>query len=646
MERNIGTMKQIGFKASALALAAALTLTGCGAAGAQDGGASVEGLRDYVTYELSANEMDKFFILNANTATNNQVLSNLYDGLLEVDPNGALVPCLAESWGSEDDGKTWTFTLREGATWVDINGEVQADVVAQDFITGLEWVLNYYKNGSTNTSMPIDLIEGAGDYYEYTKSLTEEEALALDNSKFLELVGIEAPDERTVVYTCTAPTPYFASVSAYVCLYPLSQALEDQIGAANLLSAGREDLWYNGAYLLTEFVQGNEKVFTPNPHYWDTECTRFDSVTVKMVESQDNAYLLYQSGEIDNVTLTESQLSTILSSEDNEYYDYVVETRPTKFSYSIHFNFDKHTEDGSTDDNWNTAVANTAFRKAWYYGLDLLPYLSRVNAVNPLHCENNAYSMKGLVSLSDGTDYVDLVLEKLDLPASDGETLARLDSSLAQQYKEQAIQELTALGVTFPVEADYYIAGGNQTALDSATVLKQAIEDSLGTDFVTVNIKEYISSQSAEVATPRLHSFTFGGWGADYGDPQNYLGQEVLGSDDAYYANTYSNANEVTDGELAEILQTFTQLVADADAVTGDLDERYDAYAEAEVYLIENAIVIPAYYDIQWELTHVNDYTKEYAMFGCQNFKYKNWETSATAYTTEQYQAFSAEAGK
>lgn len=639
-------MKQIGFKASALALAAALTLTGCGAAGTQDSETSGEGLRDYVTYELSANEMDKFFILNANTATNNQVLSNLYDGLLEVDSNGALVPCLAESWGSEDDGKTWTFTLREGATWVDINGEVQADVVAQDFITGLEWVLNYYKNGSTNTSMPIDLIEGAGDYYEYTKSLTEEEALALDNSKFLELVGIEAPDERTVVYTCTAPTPYFASVSAYVCLYPLSQALEDQIGAANLLSAGREDLWYNGAYLLTEFVQGNEKVFTPNPHYWDTECTRFDSVTVKMVESQDNAYLLYQSGEIDNVTLTESQLSTILSSEDNEYYDYVVETRPTKFSYSIHFNFDKHTEDGSTDDNWNTAVANTAFRKAWYYGLDLLPYLSRVNAVNPLHCENNAYSMKGLVSLSDGTDYVDLVLEKLDLPASDGETLARLDSSLAQQYKEQAIQELTALGVTFPVEADYYIAGGNQTALDSATVLKQTIEDSLGTDFVTVNIKEYVNSQSAEVATPRLHSFIFGGWGADYGDPQNYLGQEVLGSDDAYYANTYSNANEVTDGELAEILQTFTQLVADADAVTGDLDERYDAYAQAEVYLIENAIVIPAYYDIQWELTHVNDYTKEYAMFGCQNFKYKNWETSATAYTTEQYQAFSAEAGK
>jgi oligopeptide transport system substrate-binding protein len=254
--------------------------------------------------------------------------------------------------------------------------------------------------------------------------------------------------------------------------------------------------------------------------------------------------------------------------------------------------------------------------------------------------------MKGLVKLSDGTDYVEVVEEKLGVAETNGETPVRLDADKAQEYKQQAIEELTAEGVTFPVEADFYVASGNQTQLDNATVLKQAISDSLGDDFVVLNIKTYVSNQRTEVAQPRLHSFTFGGWGADYGDPQNYLWQETYGTDGAYYSNTYSNINDATDEELIRTYQEFTELVEAANAIVDDSDARYNAYAEAEAYFLENALTIPAYYDVQWQLTHINDYTKMYAMFGCQNFKYKNWETSVDAYTTEQYEAFASESAQ
>ena len=140
----------------------------------------------------------------------------------------------------------------------------------------------------------------------------------------------------------------------------------------------------------TEYIQQNTKTLTKNPLYWDTEAKLFDSVTVKMVESVDTAYQLYTTGELDHVVLSESNLTTIYNNESDPLHDQLVEKRPTKFSYQFHFNYDKHNDDQSEDTNWNTAIANEAFRKCWYYGLDLGSYYKRTNAINPYKCYNNA----------------------------------------------------------------------------------------------------------------------------------------------------------------------------------------------------------------------------------------------------------------
>ena len=76
--------------------------------------------------------------------------------------------------------------------------------------------------------MPIEMIKGAKEYYEYTKTLSEEEAKALtagEGSKFREMVGLETPDDYTVIYHCITEKPYFDSLASYVCLYPMSQAM-------------------------------------------------------------------------------------------------------------------------------------------------------------------------------------------------------------------------------------------------------------------------------------------------------------------------------------------------------------------------------------------------------------------------------------
>ena len=663
-------MKKTVSRLLALALTAALVLTGCGGGttteepadtsentGTTESTETTEGetaesnepgeneITDLVIPKTLTRELETFNWLYSQRAEDSENLTQLVDGLLESNPEGTLQPGIAEEWGSEDGGKTWTFKLREGVKWVDVNGNEKAECNAWDFATGLEWVLNFYKNDSTNTSMPFEMIEGAEEYYEYTKTLSEEEAFALtagEGSKFFEMVGMEIPDDYTIIYTCITEKPYFDTLAAYQSLYPMAQGMIDELGGVDAVQAmNNENMWYNGPYTMTSYIQGNEKVFTKNPLYWDTECKLFNTVTFKMVESSDVAFQLYQAGDLDYVDLTESALTTIARDPNNEYYDYLVPAVPSKYSYQFHFNYNKNNEDGTKDTNWNTAIANEAFRKSWYYGLNLSEYFKRSNAIDPFSCENNFYTMPGLVYTSDGTEYTELVREVMGLKESDGVTPARVDAAQAEQYKQQAIEELTALGVTFPIEADYYISASSQTALDSANVLAQAFSDGLGDDYVKLNICTFISSTTNEVVVPHLHSFVINGWGADYGDPQNYLGQECYGNPNAYYSENYSYINEITEpddtnADLIAAYQEYTSMVEAADAITTDLDARYQAYAEAEAYMLDHVFVLPCNYSIGWCLSKVDNDSKIYAMYGSQNEKMKNWDTHVDGYTSEE----------
>ena len=592
-------------------------------------------LTDINTWELASSEIQSFCYQHTQVATDLRVLANCLENLLTSDIHGNRIPNLAETVDS-GDGSVWTFTLHDGINWVNQQGEIMAPVVAEDWLWGLEFTLNYAKNEGINTSMPSVMIKGAADYYKYTKELAQTEgveaAKALGLEKFKEMVGVSAPDDKTIIYELLAKLPYFDSIVAGNSTSPISGKLLEQLGPDGYLAVMPDTMWYNGAYTITEYVAGNSKTLTKNPNYWNKDAQVFNSVTWHMVESQEAAFQLFTTGEVDYTTLTASQLSTIYNNPSNEWYPYLVEARPTAFSYSFHFCYAKLNEDGTPDVNWNTAIANAAFRKAMYYGLDLTDYLALNNFVNPLSCENYVYTANNVVSNSAGRDYTMMVLDELGM-TYDRETYNRFDPEKAAAYKAQAIEELTAQGVTFPVVMDYYVQGSNQTKVDEANVLKQIFADFLGEDFITFNIKSYVSSLAQEVRNPRLAAVYINGWGADFNDPVNFLGQETIGDDNAWYSMYYSNANDITDPELIAIYQTFTDMVNEGAAIVTDNDARYAAFAKAEAYFVENALTIPLKIDISWKLTTWNDYTHPTSRF-------TNMDTKMEAYTTEEYATF------
>ncbi|MBR2605102.1 MAG: hypothetical protein IKE11_05345 [Clostridia bacterium] len=633
-------------KLLSLVLVLALLATVCVSA------ASADELKNLNTYETQARELETWNIHYSQAAADLNVLCNLIDGLLTNDNHGNLKLNAAKSYESPDGGKTWVFILNEGMTWFNKDGEVQADVKASDWATGLEWVLNYAKNDSYNVSMPAEMIVGANDYYEYTKALTESDgadavkALTADEgSKFAEMVGIAVDDEAgTITYTLVDQLPYFPSVATYNCLYPLSAELIEEVGVDGYRDITWEDMWYSGAYTVTYFENQNQKVLTKSPNYWnDANCKRFDTVTIKMVESVAVAFQLFKNGELDHVSLDQATLQGIYNeTSDAELKANLVEARPTKYSYQIHLVYSKNLEDGETPDtNWNTAVANENFRKSLYYGLDLTNYFARTNAINPLSCQNFCYTGNGVSFTSDGTDYTALVRQELGLDY-DYTKYARYDAEKAAEYKAKAIEELTAKGVTFPVTVDYYISGSSDVAAQTAKVLENVFAEGLGSDYVVLKTNTYISSLANEVRKPRKASFFINGWGADFADPINFLGQETYNDPQAYYSNAYSNCNDNDDPDLIAAYQEFTDLVVAAKAITNDMDARYAAFAKAEACMLNHALVIPCSYEVGWELTKINDYTKVYSMYGMQAYRYVDWETSDTPYTTEQMAALAA----
>ncbi len=602
--------------------------------------ASADEIKNFKDYQTQTNEMETFCYHYSQAAVDLNVLSNCYEHLLTNDAVGALVPAAAKSYSSPDGGQTWIFELNEDITWVDYTGEYMADCVAEDWATGLEWVLNYHKNQSANTSMPIEMIKGAKEYYEYTKTLTEEEGKALGLDKFYEMVAVSCPTEYSIQFVCVDKLAYFPSVATYNCLAPLSAELIAEIGVDGYFGADYTTMWYNGPYTITEYIYQSEKVLTKNASYHAIDTTKlFDTVTVKMVESADVAYEMFDAGELDYIELPASKLNTIYNDPGHKYHANLIEARPTKYSYQIHLVYDKKLEDGTPDVAWNTAVANENFRLALYYGLDPVNYLARTNDINPLSCQNLCYTGNFVAVNSQGVDYTQLVRNEIGLQYAN-DVFSRYNPELGNQYKQKAIEELTAAGIELPIKMAYYISGSSSTAKETADVFANLIKTCLGEDLVVLDTKTYVSKLNTEVRDPQLASIYINGWGADFADPINFLGQETYGEDNAYYSQSYSKINNATDETLIATYKEFTRLVNEAKAITDDLDARYAAFAKAEAYMLNHALVIPWSYSVTWQLTKVNNYTQVFSAYGNQGERYVNWETSTDIYTAEQYKEF------
>ncbi len=600
-------MKKI-FKKIVSAIAIMSMISGCGS----DGVATYD-TKNYVDFYLIGSDFSSLNYISSHLAIDISATQNIVDGLVETDKYGQIVGLIAESW-THENYQTWTFKIKKGVQWSTSDGEVYGEVTADDFVYAVEYLLDP-TNGATSNLHFAYLLEGAEDYFNQMREIG-----SADFSK----VGVKAIDTYTVQYTCTTPMSYFLSAVGYSSFKPLNRAyvesIEDKDGVPGTLRFGtsKDLILYNGPYILTEAILDNQRILTKNENYHAPETVPFDTVTCLAIKDTESSLEYFERGDLSRAVLSATQ--TVKKQEEES--PYLVQLPLSSSIYGMLLNNQGEYE-GAED--MNKAVDNENFRKSLMYAVDSDQFNEVSIPGDVSSVRATTITAEDFIYTEDGIDYCQLG----DL-AKWANIDYLYDEQKALEYKEKAIEELKAQGVTFPVVYKTTVPSGNEVEMMKAQILENNLEEILGEDYIDVVIGEYSTSWFSEIMAENDYTVYLRGWGPDFKDPSNILGVWT------------SDSGQMNDLVMHWVYDEFDQMFEAANEIYDDVTARYTAFANAEAWLLEHAYFIPMTTNGgTYTMTTINPYSKAYTKG--DSTRYTHWEAYDHALTTDEIAQMKAE---
>lgn len=549
---------------------------------------------------------------------------NWIDTLVEYDNYGLCQPCLAESWTKSEDGLTWTFKIREGVRWQSYDGSFYGDeyVKAEDWVTTAKWILD-----PANTARTADLLfdmVGAEDYYL---------ALEAGQPADWDTVGIKAVSEYEIQYTLTEACPWFLSRLTYNWGFPASAKFLEEQGAR--FGTDNTTILYCGAFLCTEWEPQSHTLNERNPEYWDIA-----DIHIERIEQTYNAEAavvgpeLLLRGDVTSAEIPSEQIDEWMN--DPAKAAQIRPIRAGTYNYWFLFNFMPTYEEKNVNglqldqEQWLAAANNLNFRKALYYGVDRIKVISIYDPYNPEAFLTGAITKPDFCA-AGGTDYI------YSEPLKPYTTVDQFQPNEAVKYRDLAKAELEAAGVTLPIVAymPYNTSGSDG---DMAVVVTQQLEALLGTDFIKFVIEGYPTTDYLNNCRRNgNYSFQLCYWGPDYADPLTYTDPFRLGQAYAYLWRADGAATQVQEGyagarkgrngwdETWWINHNYTDMVEEAAKEVVDMEKRYNALAECEAWLLENAYAIPIgpIGGCGYIASYLSPFECQFAPFGLSDGRYK-----------------------
>ena len=601
-----------------LVLATGILLSACG-----------QSNTDTSTYSstFSANPTTFNYLLDY-YADNTAVVTNLVDGLLENDSYGNLVPALAEDWSVSADGLTYTYKLRKDAKWYTADGEEYASVKAQDFVTGIKYAAD-------NKGQAMDLIQNSiKGLDDYVTGVTND----------FSTVGVKALDDYTVEYTLTRPEPYWNSKTTNSILFPVNEEfLKSKDKDFGTLTP--DSILYNGPYLLKDFTSKSSIEYVKNPHYYDHDKVTIEKVKLAYFDGSDQEMTIrnFESGAYSIAGVYPNSSNYAKTKE--KYQDNIVYSLQDKTSWYFNFNVNRKTYNHTaktTDEqkkSAQTAILNKNFRQAINFGIDRTAYSAQSNGEEAASKTlRNTLVPPTFVQVGDKT-FGEVTASKLVNYGTEWSGINLVDAQdayfnkgKAQAKFAEAKKELEAQGVTFPIHLDVPVDQTNKNAVSGMNSVKQTLETVLGSDNIVIDVQQLSTDDFGNVAflapnpAARDYDLNFDGWVGDYQDPSTYL--DPFNAETGFYLKIFGlDAKE--DQELIKSLglDTYTQLLKEADAENKDVAKRYEKYAEAQAWMIDNSLVMSAMSNGGTaSVTKVTPFTRAYSLVGIKgdgnNYKY------------------------
>ncbi len=212
----------------------------------------------------------------ATDVTSFTIIENIMDGLAAFDEKYEPVPALARSWRVSEDGRTYTFKIREKVLWTD-----GVPLRAGDFLYSWKRILKP---------------ETAGSYAYFLFDVKNARKFNSGEIKDFGKVGVKAPDEHTLIVTLEKPRAYFLSLVTFMSIFPMRKDIVEKYGTR---WTEAENIVTLGPYRLKEWKHHKEVLIKEYEGYWGEKPKSAKKVKMIMNENPVSTLALYESGELD-----------------------------------------------------------------------------------------------------------------------------------------------------------------------------------------------------------------------------------------------------------------------------------------------------------------------------------------------------------
>lgn len=255
--------------------------------------------------------------------------SILYDTLVSITEDG-YEGCLAESWTVSEDGKVYTFKIRDGVTFSD--GTVcDANAILANFNAIIE-------NKERHTWLEMMNL----------------------------LVGVSAPDDHTFVIELSEA--YYPMLTELGCIRPFAM-ISPNCMIDGSTKDGVNGYIGTGPYVLSDFETDQYAVFERNENYWG-EKPEIEKITVKVIPDNQTRIMALESGEIDLIfgknMLDADAISQYVESDKFE----VALSDPTSTRHIVLNTTNDILSDTAVRQALQHATNRTAISEGIFYGLE------------------------------------------------------------------------------------------------------------------------------------------------------------------------------------------------------------------------------------------------------------------------------------
>jgi len=220
--------------------------------------------------------------LDWSLATDNvsiRVIDNLMEGLSAYDEALRPQPAIAARWEVSDNGRVYTFYLRDDVFWSD-----GKPVTAHDFEYAWKRLLNP---------------QTASEYAYFLYDIQNAAEYNAGQIKDAERVGVQALDERTLRVDLKKQAVYFPSITTFTATFPQRQDLIERYGER---WTEPEHLVTCGPFRLEEWRHEYRLKLVANEAYYGGR-PDLDQVVFYVVSEETTALTLYETGDLDRVNL-------------------------------------------------------------------------------------------------------------------------------------------------------------------------------------------------------------------------------------------------------------------------------------------------------------------------------------------------------